>query len=89
METKTISQKENKIVLENRKKAIISGIEKVDNVNTNQISMQTNASTFFVLGSNLHIDKLDVESGHLEISGQIDGIKYTDKKQNFFKRMFK
>ena len=89
METKLVQQKEQKVILENRKKLTITGISKVENVNLNQISALINNSTIVINGSNLHIDKLDVATGHIEISGEINAIKYTDKKANLFKRMFR
>lgn len=89
MEEKNNISKDNKIVLENRKKGIFSGIDKVESVNLNQIVLITNNQNLVVLGANLHIDKLDVLLGHVEISGTIDCIKYSDKKQNIFKRIFK
>ncbi len=81
--------REHKLICENRKKIALTGIDKVDSANLNQIALFVQNSCLCVFGKNLHVDKLDVTSGHIEISGEIDTIKYTDKKQNLFKRIFK
>lgn len=89
MEIKTTQNKEHKVILENRKKLTITGISKVENVNLNQISALIDNAIIIISGNNLHIDKLDVSSGHIEISGEINAIKYSDKKPNLFRRMFR
>lgn len=80
---------EHKLVCENRKKLTLSGIEKVDSANLTQITLISQNIYLYILGKDLHVDKLDVSSGHIEITGQIDTIKYADKKTNLLKRMFK
>ena len=89
MDEKIITQKEHKIIMENRKKIVVGGVDKVESVNLTQICLQVGTSMLFLSGNNLHVDKLDVSAGHVEIIGQIDALKYADKKQNFFKRIFK
>ncbi len=89
MTTQPTTTKPHKIICENQKNAIISGIDKVESVNLNQITMITNGTLLLIWGNNLHITKLDVVAGNVEISGQIDGFKYMGKKQNIFKRIFK
>ena len=88
MENKT-TVAEHKIICENRKKLIITGVDKVDSANLNQIALLTMGACLYVLGKNLHVQKLDVASGHIEINGEIDSIKYADKKPSIIKRIFK
>ena len=89
MESKNLPQKEHKIILENRKKVTITGIEKMESVNTTQVALITNQTQLIISGTELHINKMDVGLGNVEIVGNFDSIKYADKKQNIFKRMFK
>ena len=83
------TQRQHKIICENQKTASISGIDKVESVNLTQISMLTNNNLLIISGNNLHITKLDVIAGNVEINGDIFSFKYNSKKQNFFKRIFK
>ena len=89
MEEKIIKQIDQKIILENRKKLVLSGMEKVESATLAQMVLKTNEQFLYILGNDLHIDKLDINSGHIEITGKIDCIKFGDKKQSLFKRMFK
>ena len=44
----------------------------------------------YICGQGLHIEKLDVESGMLELSGEVDSIKYgAGGNKNMLKRLFK
>ena len=80
---------EHKLICENRKKLTITNIQKVDSANLSQITLFVQNSLLYIIGKNLHVDKLDVASGHIEITGEIDMIKYADKKTNFIKRIFR
>jgi len=42
-----------------------------------------------ITGKNMHIKKLDVSGGIIDVDGQIDSIKYEQKKKPFFKRIFR
>lgn len=87
----TNSTKSHNIILENRKKINISGINRVDNFNENEIILLTELGELTVKGSELHISKMDVDSGDVVIDGNIIGLIYNEKENNysFFKRLFK
>ena len=80
------------IVIENRGILKITGVEKIFETNENKIVLKVCGSTLNILGLNLSVEKLDVNSGNLELIGKIDEIKYSDKnsnKTNLIKRIFK
>lgn len=81
----------NKVVLENRKKVLISGVEKALSSNDSCIVLQVSGAKLFITGSDLHIEKLDVESGEVVVLGNFDGFKFgnSTKGGSFFKRVFK
>lgn len=81
----------NKVVLDNRGKVVISGVEKALSSNSECIVLRVCGVKLFLGGHNLHIDRLDVETGVLEAQGDFDSIKFGDAKAkgNLFKRMFK
>ena len=81
----------NKIILENRKKAIITGVEKAISSNETSIILQVSGSKLFIVGTNLQIEKLDVESGEVVALGNFDGFKFgnSNKGGNFLKKVFK
>ena len=81
----------SKIVLDNRKRATINGVEKALSSNEGCIILKVSGSNLIIMGSGLHIEKLDVESGVVEIEGLVDSFKFaaSAKPGSVFKRIFK
>lgn len=79
----------HKVVLENRNTLSVTGIDKVDNVSPTHFSCVTMNTEMHVEGQDMQVIKLDVEQGVVEISGQIDSIKYSGEKKSIIKRLFK
>ena len=79
------------IILEDRKKLSVNGVTDVENFDETMIIMQTSKGILTVRGENIHIDKLNLESGELALNGEIYSIDYEDKivsKGGLFSRMF-
>lgn len=90
---KIISQEKTKTTNENlnlinRKSLILEGVVEVNNTSESCISLKLKDTTLNISGSNLHITKLDVNTGIVEAEGIFDSIKY-GKSGNIFKRIFK
>ena len=79
----------HKISLDNRENLMMTGVIKVENINTEIINCKLNGSNICITGKDLHIAKLDVNTGEVLLVGQIECIKYAGEKQSFFKRIFK
>lgn len=83
------------IVLENKQKMSVTGVEDVDTFDEGKIVLYIADDTLIIEGDDLHIQKLDVASGELSIEGEIYGITYTgnDKSsrgsKGFFKKLMK
>lgn len=91
MENVTIKQTEvvnNKITLDNRNKLAITGVSKMVSSNETLLVMQVKSTKLTVSGKVIKIEKLDIENGLLEASGEFDSIKYNDNG-GIFKRIFK
>ena len=82
---------ESQVVLTNRAKLTLSGVEKVYETNENKIQLKVSGSNLLILGENLNIAKLDVEAGNVSIEGKINELKYfsNESKGNLFKKIFK
>lgn len=87
---KEISQN---IILENRKKLSVSGVEDVDSFDEDSVVLFTQAGKLTVKGEGLHINKLSVETGDVTIDGDITSLVYSDaekaKKGSFLSGIFK
>ena len=81
--------KGHKVVLENRNNLCITGIDKVDNVSPTHFSCITMNTKMHIEGQDMQVVKLDVEQGVVEITGQIDSIRYSGEKKSLIKRLFK
>ena len=89
-DTKTFS--ESLLTLENRKLLKLTGVEKIFETNENKLQLKVAGSNLFIFGLSLSVEKLDVNSGILEISGEINELKYSEQnlsKTNFIKKIFK
>lgn len=93
-ETK-LNQKDNIIKLENRNKLEITGVKKIESLNSEEFVVNTSLGIITILGEKLEMVHLDIDKGILWISGQIDCISYNkdakpkEKKQSFLGKVFK
>ena len=69
------------IILEGRKKLSVSGVCDIDSFNDLQINAITTLGALIIKGTELHISKLSVEKGELEVLGKVDSLVYTHVKQ--------
>ncbi|MDP4151944.1 MAG: sporulation protein YabP [Bacillota bacterium] len=91
-EEKKTQKTAHNIILENRHLVSISGVEDVDSFDDESVSLYTVAGELVVSGTDLHINRLNVESGDVQIEGEIDSLEYTaqeSKKGGFFSRLIK
>ncbi len=72
-----------------RKKAVLTGVNKVDSSNASEIVLTTCLGRITITGSELKIDRFDVAVGDLSLTGNIDAVKYVAAKQPILKRIFK
>lgn len=82
------------LILENRKKLTLSGIEDVDSFDEESIVLLTEGGTLSICGEGLHINKLSVETGEVSIEGHVDSLVYSDGssgkgKGGFLARLFR
>lgn len=83
----------HKIIMTNREKMTVSGVEDVDSFDDDSIILYTAEGIMTVKGANLRINRLNVEDGELEVEGEIDSITYSDdhrkEKTGLLSKIFK
>lgn len=67
------------ILVEDRNKASITGVEQVESFNDNTIVLKTIKGGMIIKGEGLNVDKLNLDNGNVRISGIINGINYVEK----------
>ena len=83
------------MILENRKKLSVSGIEEVESFNEEEIILRTSRHGVLVIkGEHLHINKLNVDTGDVNIVGNVTSMDYIDsslkeKGPGFFARLLR
>ncbi len=90
-EKKTMKMPHN-VILEDRRNLTVSGVSDVDSFDEQNITVFTDMGELAVRGYNLHINKLNIETGELTLEGEISSLTYTDEQQRgsgFFGRLFK
>ena len=82
--------KELKIILENRSRLSVSGVEEVSGFDESTVQMQTELGALTVHGSNLRVETLSVDSGDLLVVGDISDLSYADVpvRRGFWARLF-
>ena len=85
--------KNQNILLENRSKVTITGVEQVESFNENTIILMTVKGGITIKGEGLNVGKLNLDDGNIKIDGIINGIIYNDKdssqKGNIIGKIFK
>ncbi len=77
MEERTVG-KSHKLVVNNRKTSMVTGVIDVLSFDLNEILLETEQGMMMVKGTDLHVNRLSVEKGEVDLSGNIDSISYSD-----------
>ena len=87
-----IGGKEHKVIAIGRKSAQIFGVNNVKSFDSELVMLSTEQGGLIIKGENLHVGKLLLEQGEIDIDGKIDSFTYTSKgmdKGTFIERLFK
>ena len=80
------------IIMESRSKVSVTGVEDVESFDENCIVMMTSRGALSVNGSELHLEKLNLDSGEVVIEGTVNSLEYEDdghaETGGFFSRLF-
>ena len=76
--------------LENRRKMSLNGVTDVSGFNDNTVLLKTTMGDLAIQGSELHIGRIDLELGLLELEGKISELSYSDAAPAaaFWQRLF-
>ena len=94
MEERQIA-KTHKLVINNRKTSMVTGVLDVLSFDLNEILLETEQGMLMVKGTDLHVNRLSVEKGEVDLSGNIDSIAYSNTSQvnrsndSFFAKLFR
>ena len=69
------------LILEERERLTVSGVEEVESFDENLIVMDTAQGVLVVRGEDLHIEKLSLDGGDLKVEGTVESLSYEESRQ--------
>lgn len=81
----------NNVILENREHLSVSGVSEVISFDENEVLLVTSQGVLNVGGTELHVEKLNLEIGELSITGHVEAMIYEDedrKRGGFWSKLF-
>lgn len=70
------------IILEDRERLTVSGVEEVESFDENTIVMNTAQGALIVRGEGLHIEKLSLDGGDLKVEGSVESLTYEESHRD-------
>ena len=76
--------------MENRERLRLTGVSDVSGFDENLIALTTDMGELLVRGEELHIEKIDLEAGLLELRGEISELCYEERSSGtgLWKKLF-
>lgn len=88
--------KAHKLVVNNRKTCTTTGVIDVLSFDLNEILLETEQGMLLLKGTDLHVNRLTLEKGEVDVSGNIDSVAYSSanvakktENEKFFSKLFK
>ena len=95
MEERPYEQGKHKIVIQNRQAMSLTGVKDVLSFDASEILMETNLGLLMVRGKELHVNRLSLEKGEVDIDGTMDSFAYAEQNtylkngESLWSRLFK
>ncbi len=87
-----MEEKKHSLILSERKKLSLTGISEVESFHDNGVELQTDLGFLQITGTDLHVEKLDLERGEVVISGEVVSLYYPeeqrDRPKGIIRRLF-
>lgn len=85
----------HKVQVTSRASANISGVNDVLSFDSGEILLETEQGILMIRGNDLHVNRLTLEKGEVDVDGRIDSLTYSDNTgygrsdETFMSRLFK
>jgi len=90
-----INKRTHKLMLVNRRTCTISGVNDVLSFDVSEIILETDQGMLMIKGSELHISRLTLEKGEVDLDGKVDSFTYSDtggyqgKNESLLQKLFR
>ena len=68
------------LMLENREKLLIQGVQQVESFDEESIQLDTLLGALVLRGRGLHIDRIDDQNGEVAVTGEIVALLYDETR---------
>jgi len=90
VETQKAQQKEHSLSMQNRARLSLTGVVDVNGFDETLIVLATTQGALAIRGEGLHIDRIDLSAGELDVRGKIRELSYEEQASGggFWSRLF-
>ena len=91
----SINKHQHKMAINNRKSGSLTGIIDVIAFDEGEVILETDMGILAIKGQGLHVKRLDLERGEVDMEGRMDSFFYSEQKsfaaksESFFERLFR
>jgi len=94
MEEKKRSSSRHSLTIDRREGVNVTGVTDVISFDEESVIGETEMGVIVIRGVNLHVNRINLESGELSVSGEIDGVNYENpsggaRTKSLLGRLFK
>lgn len=82
----------HQLILTDRRQLVLSGVCDVDTFDDTTVILRTSLGDLTVKGTDLHVQRLNIETGDITVDGTVDRLEYTlppDTKRTRLARWFR
>ena len=94
-ELNNTKQRMHKLMLTNRRTCTINGVSDVLSFDVSEILLETDLGMLMLKGTDLHVNRLTLEKGEVDVEGKIDSLTYSEpsgygsKGESLLAKLFK
>jgi len=85
MEDLSTGSRIHKVTMTNRRSCIISGVKDVLSFDIHEVILETEQGMLSIKGDDLHVNRLTLEKGEVDVDGRIDSFVYSEAVNNIHK----
>ena len=74
------ASRQHRVILTNRGTCALNGISDILSFDVNEILLETEQGMLLIKGNDLHVNRLSLEKGEIDIEGRIDSLTYSEPK---------
>ncbi len=78
MEEINTGSRPHKLTMTNRRICMITGVKDVLSFDVHEVVLETEQGMLMIKGENLHVSRLTLDQGEVDVDGRVDSFTYSD-----------